>query len=823
MEDAFGMDKWNVEEDEEGEDEEETSDWRKDINDDSDSDSDDDSPHKHKGKKMQCKMQHVHFDPSEPDDKREMSDAPSMSMRKQAPLRQSKAEQREVEELIKQMNTMQLDDLKYQLAYYKAVKINADIKEIMSAPKLQIIAPMPNTFQRQAPPHLAPGDGTPLQKYGSETIVSTVERDVVQKASASATHLVTVADYFSSESEQDSESEESGKEDEEELAYFTVSSSSIIKDEDYIPQSMPVERATHKSRISHQEIFDGVYPPPRKQSEAKDKQCQAERARDEGINSYYAGLPSEPTLVYRTGKEQWSLPRGLEAQRRLKELREVFNHPITKVWHHDLAWKVVSIMDDHKIRFTTIDIVRFKNVEVDEAPEDEEEGEDEETVKAKKPVLSPVTIWIGVFPESTTATAAHYAAQSVLALLQKYQITDVDVDFRESIHTREVGPRLLKPVNDLNPLVDVVSPLTPALGLRISTRARPNSQGTMAIYLAEGGSSDRLLGLSCRHVLIGSQEGNLDYSHHPSAPAKDVLLLGKRAYADVVDSIKLVIGGHGISAKYWRKQIEGYKETEKGNDAADAAEAEASRIKTEGLLDEVEKAMEKLEGLLDQVNKKWKKIDNRVIGHVLRSPPIGFGVSEQHFTEDWGVFMVDRTKLGDGFQGNKMDLGTKMKPSEFTLKCFPRGDANWEFEYPEDRLLPLKGVITDDLMRAPDMWGSDSEPCLLVAKTGNATGTTLGRANGVFSIVRDYFSDMSVYRTSMEWGIINYGSKSDVFSEPGDSGSIIADICGRIGGMLTGGSGKTKTSDMTYATPFWWLLKRIQASGFPNAHLGVVA
>ncbi len=161
-----------------------------------------------------------------------------------------------------------------------------------------------------------------------------------------------------------------------------------------------------------------------------------------------------------------------------------------------------------------------------------------------------------------------------------------------------------------------------------------------------------------------------------------------------------------------------------------------------------------------------------------------------------------------------------MKPDEFTVKCFPRGDANWEFEYPEDRLLPVKGVITDDLMRAPDMWDSNGEPCLLVAKRGNATGTTLGttlgRANGIFSIVRAFFSDMSINQTSMEWGIINYDSKSDVFSEPGDSGSIIVDICGRIGGMLTGGSGKTKTSDMTYATPFWWLLKRIQTSGFPN-------
>lgn len=231
------------------------------------------------------------------------------------------------------------------------------------------------------------------------------------------------------------------------------------------------------------------------------------------------------------------------------------------------------------------------------------------------------------------------------------------MDFRESIYTRDVGPRLLRPVDDLDPLVDVVSPLTPVLGLRISTRARTNAQGTMGLYLAEGGGSNRLLGLSCRHILIGPQEGNLDYSYHPNAPAKEVLLLGKRAYADVVDSIKLAVGGRGVSAKRWRKQIEGFKEREKGNDAADAAKAEASRIKTERLLDEAEKAMEELGRLLDRVNKEWKKIDNRVIGHILRSPPIGLGVSEQHFTEDWGVFVVDRTKLGDGFRGNKMDLG----------------------------------------------------------------------------------------------------------------------------------------------------------------------
>ena len=53
--------------------------------------------------------------------------------------------------------------------------------------------------------------------------------------------------------------------------------------------------------------------------------------------------------------------------------------------------------------------------------------------------------------------------------------------------------------------------------------------------------------------------------------------------------------------------------------------------------------------------------------------------------------------------------------------------------------------------------------------------------------------------------MINYDSKSEVFSGPGDSGALIADIRGRIGGMLTCTWfwHKAKSPDMTYATPFW--------------------
>ena len=91
----------------------------------------------------------------------------------------------------------------------------------------------------------------------------------------------------------------------------------------------------------------------------------------------------------------------------------------------------------------------------------------------------------------------------------------------------------------------------------------------MALYLAEGGGSDRLLGLSCPRVLIGSREANVDYARHPSGPAKDVLLLGKRGFTDLVDSIKLRIGQHGIPVKRWRTQIEGFQKRENGTDAVE--------------------------------------------------------------------------------------------------------------------------------------------------------------------------------------------------------------------------------------------------------------
>ena len=112
-----------------------------------------------------------------------------------------------------------------------------------------------------------------------------------------------------------------------------------------------------------------------------------------------------------------------------------------------------------------------------------------------------------------------------------------------------------------------------------------------------------------------------------------------------------------MTVERWRKRIERFEEGEKGTNAVDVEKAKAFRIETQRLLENAEKAMEALVVLLDQVKKDRNKLDKRVLGHILRSPAITFGVGEHRFTEDWGIFRVNRAKLGDGFQGNKMDLG----------------------------------------------------------------------------------------------------------------------------------------------------------------------
>jgi hypothetical protein len=153
---------------------------------------------------------------------------------------------------------------------------------------------------------------------------------------------------------------------------------------------------------------------------------------------------------------------------------------------------------------------------------------------------------------------------------------------------------------------------------------------------------------------------------------------------------------------------------------------------------------------------------------------------------------------------------------ELTKMC-PRRGVPLSFEYPLDRLLELRDILAEDRIGHPDTKDCDGENCLFVIKRGLTTFTTIGRANGFLSCAREYFPNQT-HRDSIEWAILPYDNESGAFSKSGDSGSMIVSGSGKFGGIITGGSGVTEPSDITYATPMFWLWPIIKAR-FPNADL----
>ena len=91
-------------------------------------------------------------------------------------------------------------------------------------------------------------------------------------------------------------------------------------------------------------------------------------------------------------------------------------------------------------------------------------------------------------------------------------------------------------------------------------------------------------------------------------------------------------------------------------------------------------------------------------------------------------------------------------------------------------------------------------------KNGQATGTTVGRVNGLNSFTRIY-TKHGIKQTSVEVSVLPYDRKRGAFSAPGDSGAI---VLGGIVGMVTGGGGTTEENDITYLTPYWWLEEQIK-------------
>ena len=183
----------------------------------------------------------------------------------------------------------------------------------------------------------------------------------------------------------------------------------------------------------------------------------------------------------------------------------------------DICSKTVELLDKRNIQHSSVDLVRFSWVEDNEDEEDEEDDEDIdiEDVDIKVApygtvITTPVTIWVGVLPDTLTGEVASHSSNDILELLKAHGISDIDVAYRESVARAFSGPELFAPVSDLDPLKAVIDPVTTALGLPIAGLNTLKSQGTMGFYFRVGTD---LYAVTARHVLFSANEGNNSYSY----------------------------------------------------------------------------------------------------------------------------------------------------------------------------------------------------------------------------------------------------------------------------------------------------------------------
>lgn len=173
--------------------------------------------------------------------------------------------------------------------------------------------------------------------------------------------------------------------------------------------------------------------------------------------------------------------------------------------------------------FSSVDLVRFtwpnkidgqgdQKVDVGKEEDQGDRKLSSDDLLPIKPVedgsryITPPTIWIGVVFACLTAKAAYDCSLEILDLLKQYDVSDVDVAFRESV----VEPLSSLALRDTDTDLDSCKvSSTSLLSLPVAGIGR-KAQGTLGFYFRVG--SD-LYAATTRHSLFNNYEFYREYNY----------------------------------------------------------------------------------------------------------------------------------------------------------------------------------------------------------------------------------------------------------------------------------------------------------------------
>jgi hypothetical protein len=192
--------------------------------------------------------------------------------------------------------------------------------------------------------------------------------------------------------------------------------------------------------------------------------------------------------------------------------------------------KVVELLNQREIKVSSVDFVCFtwlnkkadQEIEEEDDDDDDDAKEEEDVTYDDIPPIQPVedgerhytnpTIWIGVLPETLTGAVAHESSKDIRAFLDSLQVQNVDIAYRESVYKTLPGhgPALFRPVEDGDPLKDVIDNVSVPLSLPIAGR-KTTVQGTLGPYFRAGG---KLYAITVRHNVFLLNGDNEVYRYH---------------------------------------------------------------------------------------------------------------------------------------------------------------------------------------------------------------------------------------------------------------------------------------------------------------------
>lgn len=301
-------------------------------------------------------------------------------------------------------------------------------------------------------------------------------------------------------------------------------------------------------------------------------------------------------------------------------------------------------------------------------------------------LLGPAIVWIGVEFGALSFDEGSVVALNCRTFIDSYGIDDYHVEIRESRVMRQTGNRFLDPVPLSDPTFTAREPYTATLGIPISTKDRPWTEGTGGFYLNAGGDDKNVYLVTARHVVLPfDKDNNKEYQYQNDMKApEDVVVLGTVGFNKKLAAIKYETRGQESAITDAEERIDSVEDMNDPESVAECKNAEQD-------LQNAKEGLKALRILCCDIETQWNTKEKRVFGKLVWAPPIALSTEPGQYTLDLAVIKIDADKLdANNYRGNSINIGNKYTRQQFMDKVYLHRTGPASFKFPANRLVTLQ-------------------------------------------------------------------------------------------------------------------------------------